>query len=68
MSAVNKLASASPEVRELALALMDDLSVPMTPREIEFALKAAGMTRSQARPIVKALKALPIVAIGSGDA
>jgi hypothetical protein len=66
MTALEKLRAAPPEVREAALALMDELTAPMHPREIERALCRAGMTRSKARPIVKVLKHLPIVAIGAG--
>jgi len=65
MTALEKLKAAPPEVREATLALMDELSAPMTPREIERALCRAGMSRSRARPIVKVLKHLPIVAIGA---
>lgn len=66
MSALDKLRAAPPEVREAALALMDELSAPMHPREIERALCRAGFSRSKARPIVNVLKHLPIVAIGAG--
>jgi hypothetical protein len=66
MTALEKLRAAPPDVREAALALMDELTAPMRPREIERALCGAGMTRSKARPIVMALKHLPIVAIGAG--
>lgn len=67
MSALDKLRIASPEVRAAVLALMDELSAPMHPREIEKALCRAGMSRGKARPIVNALKHLPIIAIGAGN-
>ncbi|MGN6156271.1 MAG: hypothetical protein ACTHN4_11155 [Sphingomicrobium sp.] len=67
MTAQDKLRAASPEVRDLALALMDELSAPMHPRQIEQALYPAGFTRSERRRIVMALKHLPIVAIGAGE-
>jgi hypothetical protein len=67
MTPQDKLRAAPPEVRDLALALMDELSAPMHPREIERALCRSGFTRSKARPIVNALKHLPIVAIGAGE-
>ena len=67
MTALEKLRAASPEARDLALALMDELTAPMHPREIERALQRSGMSRSKARPIVNALKHLPIVAIGVGQ-
>jgi hypothetical protein len=46
---------------------MDDLSAPMHPREIERALYPEGFTRSERRRIIKALKDIPIVAIGAGE-
>lgn len=66
MTALDKLRAASPEVRDLALALLDEVSAPMHPREIERELCHNGFTRSQARPIVNALKGLPIIAVGDG--
>lgn len=66
MSAVESLAAASHDVRVLALELMDEISAPMHAREIERALCRAGFSRSQARPIVKVLKHLPVIAIGAG--
>lgn len=64
MTAIERLAAASPEVRAHVLALLDEISAPMHPRTIERALCAAGFSRSKARPIVGALKVLPIIAIG----
>lgn len=66
MTAVESLAAARHDVRTLALELMDEISAPMHPREIERALCRAGFSRSQARPIVKVLKRLPVIAIGAG--
>ena len=66
MTRLNKLRAASPEVRDLALALLDEMSAPMSPREIEAALCRNGFSRSKARPIVNVLKHLPIIAIGDG--
>jgi thymidylate synthase ThyX len=60
------LAAASPEVRAVALKLLDEISAPMHPREIERALCQNGFTRSKARPIVNVLKRLPLIAIGAG--
>lgn len=65
MTRLEKLRAASPEVRTAVLALLDELSRPMSPRELEKALCGSGMSRSKARPIVNVLKHLPIVAIGS---
>jgi hypothetical protein len=66
MTRLEKLEAASPEVRAALLELLDELSAPMHPREIERALCSSGMSRSKARPIVNVLKHLPIVAIGAG--
>ena len=66
MTALERLRAASPEVREAVLALMDELTAPMHPRQIEKALVRSGMSRGKARPIVNVLKHLPIVAIGDG--
>ena len=66
LSIGDKLESESHRVRTRVLELLDEMSAPMHPREIERALCRAGYTRSQARPLVKVLKALPIVAIGAG--
>lgn len=66
MTALDRLRAAPPEVRDLALALMDELSAPMHPRDIERALCRSGFSRSKARPIVNALKRLPVVAMGEG--
>lgn len=62
------LAEARPEVRAVALELLDEISAPMRPREIERALcHEGGMSRSKARPLVNILKRLPIIAIGGGN-
>jgi hypothetical protein len=66
MTTLEKLRAAPPEVRAALLELLDELSAPMHPSEIERALCRAGMSRSKARPIVNVLKQLPIVAIGAG--
>ncbi len=66
MTALEKLDRASPAVRAAVLELLDEISAPMHPREIELALCRNGFTRSKARPIVNVLKRLPIIAIGDG--
>lgn len=67
MTPHERLAAALPVVRELVLELLDELSAPMHPREIERALCSAGFTRSKARPVVNVLKHLPVIAIGAGE-
>ncbi len=66
MTRYDKLRAPSPEVRAAALEILDEISAPMSPRELEVALCRAGFTRSKARPIVNVLKRLPVIALGSG--
>ena len=66
LSVGNRLMAEPYQVRRRVIELLDEMSAPMHPREIERALQAAGYTRSQARPIVNVLKKLPIIAIGAG--
>lgn len=63
----NRLQGENRKTRQRVLELLDEMSAPLHPREIERALCRAGFTRSQARPIVSALKNLPIIAIGGGQ-
>lgn len=67
MTALDKLRAASPEVRDLALELLDEVSRPMTVRELDYALAAEGFTRSERRPMVRALKRLDIVALYAAE-
>ena len=67
MTPLDKLRAAPPEVRAAVLELLDEISAPMHPRDIEAALCRSGFTRSKARPIVNALKRLPVIALGSGE-
>lgn len=67
LSAGDKLQAQPHHVRALVLDLLDQMSAPMSAREIEGALlDVGGWTRSERRRIVKALKVLPVVAIGAG--
>ena len=66
LSIGDRLQGENRRVRIRVLELLDEMSAPMHPREIERALTRSGYTRSEARPIVKVLKALPIIAIGAG--
>ena len=54
------------QVRRRVLELLDEMSAPMHPREIERALEAAGYSYREARKLTAALKKLPIIAIGRG--
>ena len=66
LSVGDRLQAEPYQVRRRVLELLDEMSAPMHPREIERALTSGGYTRSEARPIVKVLKTLPIIAIGAG--
>lgn len=67
LSAGDRLEAASHQVRAHVLDLLDQISAPMTAREIEAALIEAGpFTRSERKKLVRALKVLPIIAIGAG--
>lgn len=66
LSMGDRLQAEPHRVRQRVLELLDQMSAPMHPRDIEIALCSAGFTRSQARPIVMVLKRLTIIAIGSG--
>jgi|GEM_PF-4850099 len=63
MTTLEKLNAASPEVREAVLALLDDMSRPLSPRELDAAFCADGLSRSKARQMTRALKGLTIVAV-----
>lgn len=62
-AAANKLRAASPEVRTATVALLDELSRPLTPRELDKAFAASGLTRAQSRRATLALKHLDIIAM-----
>lgn len=67
LSAGDRLQAAPHRVRREVLALLDEISAPLTARQIESALQdVGGMTRAERRKVVLALKRLPIVAIGGG--
>lgn len=67
LSIGNRLMAEPHNVRRRVIEVLDELSAPMTARQIDKALLVAGgWTRSERRRIVKALKVLPIVAIGGG--
>lgn len=64
LSVGDRLQAESHKVRQRVLEIMDELSRPMTRAEIEEALRPSGMTRSERRHAAKALRLLPIIAIG----
>lgn len=66
-SPVARLDGQPPHVRQLVLELLDEMTSPLHPSEIEGALHRAGFTRSERRRMVQVLKRLPIIAIGAGE-
>lgn len=50
--------------RQLVLAALDEVSRPMTPKEIEQGLLATGLPRSDRKRLTLALKHFPIVIVG----
>ena len=67
LSIGDRLEGESHRVRKRVLEVLDEMSAPMTARQIEAALiEAGGWTRTERRRIVNALKVLPLVAIGAG--
>jgi hypothetical protein len=67
LSIGDKLQAEPHRVRKRVIEVLDQMSAPMTARQLEDALVAVGgFTRSERRKIVKALKVLPIIAIGAG--
>ena len=67
LSVGDRLQAEPHRVRAHVLELLDQMSAPMTARQIEAALiEAGGWSRGERRRIVNALKQLPIIAIGAG--
>ena len=63
MTGLANLIAAPADVRTAALALLDDLSAPLAPRDLERAFQAGGLTRTQARRAMHALRAVHVVAL-----
>lgn len=63
MNAVDALHAAPGDVRDAALALLDQVSAPLTERQLAAALRAQGVRRMDARKVARALKTLAIIAI-----
>ena len=66
-SHIARLDAQPPHVRQLLLELLDEMTTPLHPSEIEGALHRAGFSRSERRRMVQVLKRLPIIAIGAGQ-
>ena len=62
MTAAERLAALSPDARAAALAVLDEISRPMTKIEIETALREH-LPRSVRRPTARGLEALNVIAV-----
>lgn len=51
-------------IRQLVLELLDEMTSPLHPSEIEGALHQAAFSRGERRRMVQVLKRLPIIAMG----
>jgi hypothetical protein len=60
---LERLAAAPEPVRAAALELLDEVSRPLTARDLEHAFAREGFTRSQRRPLIRALKYLNVIAL-----
>lgn len=63
MSPLQKLRNLPPHVRAPALELLDEISAPLLPRQLDRAFQDAGFPRSEARRLTWALKHLHVVAV-----
>lgn len=63
MTATEVLQAASPEVRHAALLLLDEVSAPLTERELAAAFRGAGHGRLAARRMARALRTVDIIAV-----
>ncbi len=58
-----RLRALPPHVRQPALEILDQLTRPLSPREIDRAIQNEGFTRSEARRVSLVLKRLQVVAL-----
>ena len=63
MKALNALKAASPEVRAAALAVLNQVSAPLTERQLARALRASGVGLLDAKRMARALRKLDIIAV-----
>lgn len=67
MNIENELAGMTGERLEGALAILDHISRPLTPREIEGALRLHGVPKPRAVVLASSLRKLGIIAIVGGE-
>lgn len=63
MSPLQKLRALPPHVRAPALEVLDQLTIPLSPRDLDRAFQDAGFSRGEARKFTVALKHLRVIAM-----
>ena len=63
MTALDALKAAPPEVRAAALAVLDEVSSPLTERQLALAFRASGIGLPEAKRMARALRKLDIIAV-----
>ena len=63
MKALDALKAAPPEVRAAALAVLDQVSAPLTERQLASAFRAKGIGLLDAKRMARALRKLDIIAV-----
>ena len=63
----DRIANMGPEAMQGALMALDEVSRPLTPREIEGALREHGVPKARAVILAASLKRLHIVAVVGGE-
>ncbi len=63
MKALGVLETATPKVRAAALAVLDQVSAPLTERQLASAFRAHGIRLLDVKRMVRALRKLNIVAV-----
>lgn len=63
MTAIERLQAAPPDVRAAALEMLDEISEPLTARQLDRAFQNVGFSRAQARRFTLALKLLSVIAV-----
>lgn len=61
------IATFTPEQKVAALLVLDALTRPLKPREVEVLLRRGGISQARAAKVAAAMKGLAVVAVVSGD-
>jgi hypothetical protein len=67
MTALDALKAAPTEVRAAALAVLDEVSSPLTERQLASAFRANGIGLLEAKRMARALRKLDIIAVAPRD-